>query len=370
LVRRANFIKGNTLPSRKEIQWSQLRVGVLVLAALAVLVLLIFLMSASSGGVFARKLTLRSYFENAAGLKNGAPVTLEGVTIGNVVRIRVVPARNPTPVEVTMKVGEEYLSDLHADSATSVTQAGVLGDSFVDISSGHASGPPPANNAELKATQAPSIQTVISTSEASIQELTDLLRKTSKLMDALNSKQGTMGELINDPGFYAKISRITDDLGRITNAISKGQGTIGKLVNDDTLYTRANSTIDKLDKIASGLDEGKGTAGKLLRDDTLYNNLNAAVTNANQLMAEINAGHGSIGKLARDPEFAKKLDDTITRLDSILKGVDEGKGTLGQLAQNRSLYDHADQTLDQAQQLVKGMRDDPRKYLVIRLKLF
>ena len=93
------------MPSRKEIQWSQLRVGALVLAAMAVLIGLIFLMSGSSGGLFARKLVLRSYFENAAGLKDGAPVTLEGVTIGNVIRIRVVSDRNPTPVEVTMRVG-------------------------------------------------------------------------------------------------------------------------------------------------------------------------------------------------------------------------------------------------------------------------
>jgi phospholipid/cholesterol/gamma-HCH transport system substrate-binding protein len=50
--------------------------------------------------------------------------------------------------------------------------------------------------------------------------------------------------------------------------------------------------------------------------------------------------------------------------------VDEGKGSLGQLLQNRSLYDHADQTLDQAQQLVKGMRENPKKYLVIQLKVF
>jgi phospholipid/cholesterol/gamma-HCH transport system substrate-binding protein len=50
--------------------------------------------------------------------------------------------------------------------------------------------------------------------------------------------------------------------------------------------------------------------------------------------------------------------------------VDEGKGTLGQLAQNRSLYDHADQTLDQSQQLVKAIREDPKKYFIIRLKVF
>ena len=37
---------------------------------------------------------------------------------------------------------------------------------------------------------------------------------------------------------------------------------------------------------------------------------------------------------------------------------------------NRSLYDHADQALDQTQQLVKMIREDPKKYLVIRLRVF
>jgi phospholipid/cholesterol/gamma-HCH transport system substrate-binding protein len=87
-------------------------------------------------------------------------------------------------------------------------------------------------------------------------------------------------------------------------------------------------------------------------------------------VAEINSGKGALGKIAKDPEFAQKLDDTVTRLDSILKSVDEGKGTLGQLVQNRSVYDHADQTLDQTQQLVKSIREDPKKYLVIRMKIF
>jgi phospholipid/cholesterol/gamma-HCH transport system substrate-binding protein len=358
------------VPSRKEIQWSQLRVGALVLAAAAVLIGLIFLMSGSTGGLFARKITLRSYFENASGLKDGAPVTLEGVTIGNVIHVRVVPDRNPTPVEVTMQVGREYLRDLHVDSTAAIQQAGVLGDSFLDIDSTLASGPPPTNNAELKASNTPSIQDVIRTSQVSIEEIQSLTRKIETLADTLNSKKGTMGELINDPTLGKKITQISTDLQTITSTIAEGKGSLGKLINDDTLYTRANTVIDKLDKISTDLSEGKGSAGKLLKDDSLYNNLNTAVTNANQLVAEINAGKGAMGKIAKDPVFAQKLDDTVTRLDSILKGIDEGKGTLGQLVQNRALYDHADQTADQAQQLIKGMRDDPKKYLVIQMKLF
>jgi phospholipid/cholesterol/gamma-HCH transport system substrate-binding protein len=327
-------------------------------------------MSGSTGGLFARKLLLRSYFENAAGVKDGAPVTLEGVTIGNVIHVRVVPARNPTPVEVTMRVGSEFLHDLHTDSTAAIAQAGVLGDSYVDISSAHASGPPPANDAELKTSGSPSIQDVIRTSEDSITQVQSLTRKLEILTDSLNSKRGTVGMLINDPEMAHKVTVIATDLETITSAIASGKGSLGKLVNDDTLYAHLNSSVDKLDQITTALNDGKGSAGKFLKDDSLYNNLNSTVSNANQLVAEINAGKGSIGKLARDPAFAKKLDDTVTRLDSILTSVDEGKGTIGQLLKNRSVYDHADETLNQTQQLVKSIRDDPKKYLIIRLKVF
>jgi phospholipid/cholesterol/gamma-HCH transport system substrate-binding protein len=358
------------VPSRKEIQWSQLKVGALVLVALAVLIGLIFLMTGSSGGLFAPKLVLRSYFINAAGLKDGAPVTLEGVTIGSVLHIRVVSERNPTPVEVTMRVGESYLRDLHANSTTSIAQAGVLGDSYVDIDSSHASGPAPANNAELKATQSPTIQSVISSSQVSIDEVNALLKKLEILTDSLNSGKGTIGALINDPSFYGRVKRITDNLESITGDISQGRGTLGKLVVEDTLYAKTQSITDNLNRITSGLDQGQGTAGKLLKDDSLYNSLKETVNNANQLISDINAGKGALGKLSKDQEFAKKLDDTVTRLDSILKAIDEGKGTIGQMVQNRSVYDHADETLDQAQQLLSAIRRDPKKYFIIRLKVF
>ncbi len=358
------------MPSRKEIQWSQLRVGALVLVAMAVLVGLILLMSGQSGGLFERKLVLRSYFENAAGLKDGAPVTLEGVTIGNVIHVRVVSDRNPTPVEVSMRVGHEFLGGLHTDTTATISQAGVLGDSYVDLNSAHSNGPTPANNAELKASGSPSIQDVVRNSNESIIETNKLLHKVEVTIDAVNSRRGTAGELINNPELYHKISRIADDLETISSTVADGKGSLGKLVNDDTLYNRANAAIDRLNKITIALDEGKGSAGKLLKDDALYNNLNAAAANANQMVAEIDAGHGALGMLAKDPAFAAKLDDTVTRLDGFLKGLDEGKGTLGQLVQNRALYDHTDQMVGQAEQLVKSIREDPKKYLIIRMKVF
>jgi phospholipid/cholesterol/gamma-HCH transport system substrate-binding protein len=358
------------VPSRKEIKWSQLKVGTLVLVAVAILIVLVFLMSGSTGGLFTPKLMLRTYFDNAGGLKPGAPVTLEGVTIGNVAKIRVVPSRSPKPVEVIMRIGDNYARFLHVDSTTVIAQAGVLGDSFVDITSKKATGPPPPNNTELRSVDAPSIQEVVNSSEAALNQITILMGKVDTFFDALNSKKGTAGKLMNDPELYNKLALVTTNLEAITKAMASGQGTLGRLIHDDTLYQKLSSSVDRLNNITVALDEGKGTAGKLLRDDSLYNNLNSAVANTNELVFSINAGKGALGKLAKDPEFANRLNDTVTNLDALLKGINEGKGTLGQLAQNRTLYDHADQTMDQAQQLVKAIRENPRKYLVIQLKIF
>jgi phospholipid/cholesterol/gamma-HCH transport system substrate-binding protein len=297
-------------------------------------------------------------------------VSLEGVTIGNVVRMRVVPDRNPNPVEVVMQVGERYLYDLHKDSKASIQAAGVLGDSYVDIDSRNATGPRPNNNDEIMQSGAPTIQSVINSSQVSIEEIHDLMRKIEVLVDTLNSKRGTAGELINDPALAKKFTSIANDLETVTGAIAQGKGTLGQLVNDNTLYTKLNSAADHLNTITADLDAGKGTAGRLLKDETLYNNLNAAASNVNQLVAQINAGNGALGKLTKDPDFAKKLDDSVTNLDDILKSINAGQGTAGQLVQNRALYDHMDQTMDEAHQLIKGMRENPKKYLVIQMKLF
>jgi phospholipid/cholesterol/gamma-HCH transport system substrate-binding protein len=360
------------VPSRREIEWSQLRVGALVLIATAVLIALIFLMSASTGGIFAKKILLRSYFTNAAGLKNGAPVTLQGVTIGNVKSMRVDSSHNPTPVEVTMEVSRDSRNSLHTDSTAMIAQAGVLGDSYVDIDSTKATGPqPPLEGITvLPASEAPTVQDVIRTSEDSIKKVQELTGRLNTLAASLNDKKGLVGALINDPVLTKKVQNIATNLETVTGALASDKGTLGKLITDDTLYNRAEDAVDKLDQITTSLNEGKGTMGKLLHDDSLYNNVNAAVANTNQLVAGINQGQGALGKIAKDPEFAKKLDDTVTNLNGILKSINEGQGTIGQLVQNRTVYDHFDQTLDQAQQLLQAFRADPKKYLQIHFKLF
>jgi phospholipid/cholesterol/gamma-HCH transport system substrate-binding protein len=358
------------VPSQQEVQWSQLKVGVLVIVALAALTALIFLMSGSTGGIFSRKITLRSYFENSAGLKNGAPVNLEGVTIGTVTDIKIVPARKLTPVEVTMKIGSKYRNAIHTDSTSSLETIGVLGDTVVDINSKTATGPEVQNNAELKTNETPNLSDVIKSSQGTIEQLNTILAKVDHLADSLNSTKGSIGELINNPDLYNKAVSTLNELSQLVDSVSNGKGSIGKLVADDTLYNRVDDIVAKLDKMSTELDEGKGTVGKLLKDETLANNLSQSVANADKLLADINAGKGGLGMIAKDPQFAAKLRDTVDKLDSLLTRVDNGEGTVGQLVRNPSLYNNLDQSLTETRGLIAAIRENPKKYLTFHVKVF
>ncbi len=358
------------MPGQQEVRWSQLKVGVLVIVALSALAALVFLMSNSTGGFWSGHLTFRSYFENSAGLKIGAPVNLDGFTVGSVTSIRPVMDRRLTPIEVTMKVNKKYSDGIRDDSTASLTTMGVLGDTVVDLDSKLAHGGLAKNNAELPTNETPNIQDVIQASQGTIQQLDTILAKVNSLADDLTSGKGSIGLLINDPTLYHKAVLTLNQLQGLVDAVTNGKGSVGKLINDDTFYNRVNSAVGKLEDLTTQLDEGKGTIGKLLKDDTLYNELKDTTHNLNQITANINAGQGSLGILAKDPKFATKLTDTVNQLDSVLTQINNGQGSLGALLKDRKLYDNANTVMTDTSDLIVAIRKDPKKYLTFHVKIF
>lgn len=361
------------MPSQQEVRWSQLKVGVIVLIAAIVLVTLLFLMTSSSGlGLFSHKITVTTYFENSAGLKEGAAVNLQGVTIGTVKKIVITsaPERKLTPVMVTMKLDTKYDKDLKRDSKAALSTVGVLGDTVVDINSQYAVGQALQDGDEMKTLETPNLQDVVKASQGTIESLNVILAKMNTIVDNLQSGKGSVGQLINNPDLYNKANATVDELRQLAQNLNQGKGTVGKLMHDDALYNRINDTMGRLGTIATNLQSGQGSAGKLLNDPTLYNNLNQTISNANQLLADANAGKGALGLLAKDPQFRQQLADTLTQVNTLVTGIDQGRGTLGKLATDDQAYTNLNKLLTESTLLVTTIRQDPKKYLTIHLKIF
>lgn len=357
------------MPSQQQVRWSQLRVGLTVLFASITLAVLVFLMSGPSG-LFSRKLVLYAYFDNAGGLRKGAPVRLEGVDIGNVTDITVVPTSTTNPVKAEIKVAASWRPQIKKDSTAMLETAGVLGETFVDIDSRQAKKGPVDDKDTLVTLSAPDLQDVIRSSQGTLQNVDVLLRRLDRIVAFIESGQGSIGKLIYDQGLYNRLDTTLNEVQSMVNQISNGKGSVGKLLASDELYNKAYASVDKLNKIIDEIDQGQGTVGKFLKDPSLYNNANETIAKANSMMADINSGKGALGKFAHDEAFAKKLDDTLTRLAEITDKMNSGQGTVGKLMTDPSVFNNTDQMLVETRNLVTAIRQNPKKYLTIHFKVF
>jgi len=359
------------VPSQKQLKWSQLRVGITVVIASVTLALLLFLMSGTSGFLTPR-ITLISYFNNAGGLREGAPVRLSGVDIGNVIHMRIVssPEKRLTPVEVTMKVSTKYGFNLRRDSICLLRTAGVLGETYVDLDSSQATGPIAQSGDTLATREQADIEDVVVTSQSTLQNMDALLKRADRILAFAESGKGSLGKLIYDPTLYDRFSATVAEFQSIVDQISKGQGSLGALISRNDAYDKFIGTLDKLNGVIDDIQAGKGTAGKIIKDPSLYDNANETISNLKQLTGDINAGKGTLGKLSKDEELAKKLDTTITKLSELATQLEAGQGSAGKLFKDDSLYNNANQTLTEAGQLVKAIRENPKKYLSIKLHIF
>lgn len=357
------------MPSQKQLKWSQLKVGITVVVACITLAILLFLMSGTAG-LFTRRITVKSYFDNAEGLRQGAPVRLSGVDIGNVTHIGIVQGKPLTPVEVTMKISTRYGFNLRRDSVTSLETAGVLGETYLDIDSSQAVGAPIQDGDILPTQVHPDFNQVVRASQSTLQNMDALLKRADRILAFAESGKGSIGKLIYDPTLYNRLSVTVADFQKIVEQVGNGEGSLGRLISRNDAYDKFIATLDKMNGVIDDLQQGKGTAGKFLKDPSLYNNANDTIANLKKVSDEINAGKGTLGKLTKDEELAKKLDTTITKLSQLTSDLEAGQGSAGKFFKDESFYNNANDLMVESRALIKGIRENPKKYLSIKLHIF
>src|SRR5215831_7246591 len=325
-----------------------------------------------TAGLFTKRITAVSYFDNAEGLRLGAPVRLSGVDIGNVTKIAIISSRDKqlTPVEVTVKISTKYHDSLRRDSVTSLETAGVLGETYLDIDSSQAVGAPLQDGDTLPTQVHPDFNQVVRASQSTLQNMDALLKRADRILAFAESGKGSLGKLIYDPTLYNRFSLTVADFQKIVEQVGNGEGSLGRLISRNDAYDKFIATLDKMNTVVDDLQQGKGTAGKFLKDPAFFNNANDTVANLRKVTEDINAGKGTLGKLTKDEELAKKLDTTITTFSQLVSGLEAGQGTAGKLFKDETLYNNATEMLVETRALVKAVRQDPKRYLTIKLHIF
>ncbi len=396
-----------------------MKVGILVTIALLLMAALIL---QQSWGVawFAKSEKAVTYLPDVGGLKPGAPVWLAGIEIGKVRKVAIVPpevipgneaifheindvkkeidsvgtktapAAQMTQdlqdhlrslkaelrfVEVQMEIRSIYLNRISRDSEVAIESRGLIGDSFIQISAG-TYGVPPQKRGEfyviegVRTTGFREIMTGANDVIANFGVLSDQVKNIALkinpdkvgagLAQTIQDMQTTLRQADNT---FAHATLLVDDL-------RKGEGSFGKMVSDPTLYQRLTESVDRLNKIAEEMQNGPGTLPRLLKDPTLYDSARDTLQRASVVMDRIEKGEGTIGKLSKDQELYDTAKKAIDRISSLVDKVEKGEGTMGKLVRDPALYNNLNQSTAEITKLIYDLRQDPKKYLTIRFRLF
>lgn len=361
------------MPQRKQLTWSELRVGLFVLVGLAVLGVGIFYVTGA--GVFGPKYHLKTYLPEVSGLATGAPVRLDGVNVGNVEQIKLVPReRGKTPdrmhnIEIDMRLDRKYQNDILTDSTAVLVTEGLLGNRYVNIERGY-TGVALKEGQVVPGGEEKAIKEVVERSADVLSNLQALSDNIKDLVSGVQEGRGTLGKLLTDDQAYNHLNHILANGDKIVSNVQSGQGTVGKLIMTDEMSTKVENAVDQLNTILADLRAQKGTLGKLLYDPTLYDQAKQALNNGNTMLSDVRAGKGTLGKLVTDETLYNKLRDTSSNLSTATAKLNENNNTAGKLFSDPKLYDNLTGATGDLRQLLADFRQNPKKFLTIKLNLF
>ncbi len=357
------------MPVQNKLSWARLKVGLLALVSLIMLVVVIVLVTGDRS-IFEGHSTVYTYMNDATALTDGAPVTLNGFTVGKVSDVALSGLGDPQKiVRITMQIQDKYMSQIPSDSLTELTAPNLLGTKFVNINKGKS---PSAvkNRGTLPTLNTAGFEDVVKQGYAVLTSLQGIADRADKIVSMIENGQGSIGKLLVNEEMYDRLLAVINEADRIGKALNDSQGTLGKLVYDPALYNDLRGSIGRMDSLLDGLEQGQGTAGKLLKDPSLFNQLQKTVTDLDQIVADLQAGKGTAGKLLKSDELANQLSGTVNRIDVMLDKINAGQGTLGQLLVNQQLYDNLNGTSAEMHGLMKDFRSNPKKFLRIKLSIF
>jgi phospholipid/cholesterol/gamma-HCH transport system substrate-binding protein len=179
--------------SRSLSRWQAILLGVLVLLALGLGTVGLF--AVGSRGWFGKgSLAVRAGFREIRGVEVGTRVRIQGIDAGEVVAIDP-PAGPDDPVILRLRVKSEFRHLVRVGSTVQIVSEGMIGGKVVELRAPVTAPGKPAPDLSL----AP--EGALLASEPSA-ELADVLGQVGDAIKGIQSGQGSLGKLLNDPQAY------------------------------------------------------------------------------------------------------------------------------------------------------------------------
>ena len=370
------------MAQRKQLTWGELRVGIFVMVGIALVMIAIIYVTGSAGAL-SHKYSLITYLPEVEGVTKGAPVSLDGIEVGNVDDVAVNPQSglgDPNrSIKLVLRVQTKYQNDIRtcggqvvqnctASKASLVTE-GLLGNRYVNISRGY-NGTPLQTGAEVPGEEEKAMKQIVERGAELAENLNALTQQISDIVDNVNKGKGTIGKFLNDDSIYNHVNSAAAKLEAMATNVENGQGTLGQLYASRDMYDKFNGVVGRTDDLLAAVQQQKGSLGKLIYDPTLHEQAVSFIQRGNSLLDDVHAGKGTAGKLFTDDSLFATWKQAGTNLSNATGKLNNENGSFGRLLNDPKLYDNLTGLTGDMRLLMNDFRKDPKKFLRVRFSVF
>ena len=260
--------------------------------------------------LFKKSYQLYVVFDQTLGLSPANSVIINGVTVGTVDRIDLMPSANN---KVIMRLGIDKKISIPDSSTFTISSSGLLGSSYVEIIFGDKTtyyqagdtvyGVIPSGLLSAVSNITVKLDNILTSLDTSLNILKATLQANTvndfeETLKNLRKSTESLNTILS--GNKYKINNILSDVNTFTNTLQKNDAKLNdivenlnslsaQLVNTDIkkAVDEASQTFAHLDTILTAALEGKGSVGQLLVNDSLYYNLQNSLFSLDKLLIDL-----------------------------------------------------------------------------------
>jgi phospholipid/cholesterol/gamma-HCH transport system substrate-binding protein len=341
------------------------RVFLVYAVASAIVLVLLWLLTGGGGELFEPKAYLHSYMPDASGLIVRAAVQLNGIQIGKISDVKLSGLTDPKKVVwVEMRVKSRYLPAIPVDSTIAITADNLLGDKYLNISSGQRA-ETVRPGAELRSVLPIGDQF---NSADLIAAMKDMLNRLDSSLRQVEDASTPIGSFVQTEDFYTRLRAQIMSVQQTVEAFSHPKSDIGKMLFSDELYEQLRVPITSIDKLLAEAQAGEGDYGHVLQSSEQYDKIRRDLGDIRASIQEVNAGKGTMGEFVQTDKMYRQMQRLVKTMGEIVDSVNSGESQIGRFLVDTQLYETLTGSMGELQQTLGDFRRNPKKYL--RLKVF
>lgn len=255
----------------------KVRLGLFIAGGTVLFFLAIFLIGKQKN-LFNPVFKLTSTFKNISGLQVGNNIRFSGIIIGTVDNIRII---NDSTVMVDMSIKKNVNQFIKSDCTVTIGSEGLIGDKLLIITQGSFDAPLANNGQQLASKEPVELDAIISNLHVTAVIAKTISKQIEELMSNINSRNGTLGRLIQDSSVVYNLDQTLISLKNSSKRLDENMDLATKNLLASLQVSAANTeTASKqLAEIMLKINNGNGTLGSLINDTTVMQDLEQIMVN-------------------------------------------------------------------------------------------